>query len=74
MVTEKASGAVYQSKVDCMVVSSDEIVSLYFFLGEQNVLPEKLERILEKLERDMFSSYTVKEIETLRNLYIKERI
>lgn len=47
----------------------DELLSIYFYLSDKEKLPEQVDCTLLKLEKKIFSIFTVKEIEELRLSY-----
>lgn len=46
-----------------------ELLSLYFYLSDKKELPEQVDSLLNKLEKKIFESFTVKKIEIFRETY-----
>lgn len=52
-----------------MDLEENELLSLYFYLCDEKKLPEQVDSSLNKLEKKIFESFTVNEIETFRKAY-----
>lgn len=47
----------------------EEILNLYLILSDKESLPDKLEKLLIKLEGVVYNNYTVREIEEFRSIF-----